>query len=278
MNDLNIGRLGIVVLAVGWIGLAMVCLLNQDFLLQWQPVPKDLPFRAPLAVVSATVLLACGLGLLHSKTRRLAALILTVDLLFWIMGLQLPVALPRGGHLGTWVPFCEACVLFSGAWTVLNGQRPGDLLPNFRFVADGGGTRWAQYVFAACCLLFGVSHFVYAKYTADMIPDWMPERLALAYITGACHFAAGLAMMFSVFAKWAARLEAAMMSGFVVIVHIPSVFYNPLPFYGPNPQVIWALLFIATSLSGSAWVIAASAKDRKSKGSDIETDALAVRL
>jgi len=266
---LNVNHIGTRILGIGWIGLALLCLFNGDFLLQWQPVSKELPLRGPLAIASSIVLLACGLGLLWPSTRRLAGLILTLDVLVWTVGLQLPAFVQIWKHVGTWVPFGENCVLVGGAWTVVASPAPNDLLRRICrpiwLLGDGTGITWARRLFAACCLLFGVAHFLYAQFTAEMIPSWIPGRLALAYFTGVCHFAAGLAILFRVLTRLAARLEALMMSLFVVLLHIPSVFLNPLPFYAPTLQTVWASLFIATVLSGSAWVIAGAVGDRPNR-------------
>jgi hypothetical protein len=45
---------------------------------------------------------------------------------------------------------------------------------------------------SSSCVVFGLSHFAFAAFTADMIPQWLPERLWLAYLTGAGHVAAGV--------------------------------------------------------------------------------------
>ena len=47
-------------------------------------------------------------------------------------------------------------------------------------------------------VVFGLSHFAYADFTASMIPAWMPARLILAYVTGAAHLAAGAALLLGV--------------------------------------------------------------------------------
>jgi uncharacterized membrane protein len=117
----------------------------------------------------------------------------------------------------------------------------------------------ARILFGAACLVFGVSHFLYADFTAQMVPAFLPFHLPLAYITGAGHFAAGLALISGVLSRLAAVCEAAMMSLFVVLVHIPMV-VAPIP--ADMTQLFWTMLCVACALSGAAWLLAASLKDR----------------
>src|SRR5690242_7404264 len=52
------------VFAVGLLGLGVLTAVYRDFALQWQPVPAWVPARASLALLSGTVLLVGGAGLL----------------------------------------------------------------------------------------------------------------------------------------------------------------------------------------------------------------------
>jgi uncharacterized membrane protein len=38
----------------------------------------------------------------------------------------------------------------------------------------------------------GLSHFVYVKLTAPLVPGWLPYHTGWAYLTGAAHLAAAL--------------------------------------------------------------------------------------
>ena len=104
-------------------------------------------------------------------------------------------------------------------------------------------------------MVYGASHFVYADFTAAMIPGWLPQRLELAYFTGACHALAGLAITFNQLARPAALLEAAMMSLFVILLHLPSLWASPPPAWGPTLRSEITPLFWASALAASAWLI-----------------------
>lgn len=101
-------------------------------------------------------------------------------------------------------------------------------------------------------MVFGAAHFLYAAFTASMIPTWLPMRLELAYLTGAIHAVAGLAILTGRWRRWAAVAEAAMMSSFVLLVHAPRVAAHP------TDRLELTMLFVAVTLSSAAWTLAAS--------------------
>jgi uncharacterized membrane protein YphA (DoxX/SURF4 family) len=254
---LDIKRIGLALFSSSWVALGVLCLVIGDFLRQYEPVAASVP-RFPLAVISAVMLVACGLGLMFARTRRLAALALSADLIIWILVLQPMVIFKAPGAVFTWLPLGELGALLSGALVILSITQGWPSLP----FSDGRTARAAQVLFSLCCFEFAASHFVYASATAAFIPDWIPARLFLAYLTGAGHFFAGLAILTGIQAKLAARLEALMMSTFVLLVHVPSLFLKELPFWAPDHITIYMALLIAISLAGSAWSIAASIKPR----------------
>ena len=254
------GRVGRALLTIGWIALGLIGLGNQDFVLQWQPIPLDLPFRSSFADVSALLLVAGGAGLIHPRSRRLAAAFLGLDVLLWIVCLKLPEAFAHPGSVGSWLGIAEDTTLMLGPMVLASRTPPAGAFFGMTFLDDPRIVRGAQIVFALCCLEFAVCHFVYADFTAAMIPDWIPGHLALAYLTGACHLAAGLAILAGFEARLAAGLEALMMSLFALLLHLPSIWERPLPGWGSTVETVWVMLFIATSLSASAWMIATSIK------------------
>jgi len=113
--------------------------------------------------------------------------------------------------------------------------------------------RAATPAFGLCALVFGLSHFRYADFTAQMIPAWLPARVALAYLTGAAHALAGLAIVTGIRRALAAWLESLMMACFVVLVHLPRVLAHP------DSRMEWTMLFVAVTLSAASGIVAAIA-------------------
>jgi uncharacterized membrane protein len=232
------------------LGLAVLGLVYRDFAVIWQPVPAGLPWHEALALLSAAVMLACALGLLFERTAALGALALAACLLIsWVLP-QAVKEVPAGtGFVGRWLGFFETLAPVCGCLALLAARGwPGLQADKLTLAARG--------VFGLACLVFGYSHFMYPVFTAAMIPDWIPGRLALAYLTGAGHVAAGLALLAGVLPRLAASLEALMMSGFVLLVHVPAVVIQPAPEWAPTGRIQWTALFWASTMAGGAWLIA----------------------
>jgi uncharacterized membrane protein YphA (DoxX/SURF4 family) len=225
------------------------------FNMQWQPI-AGIPFQSELARVTGAAFVLIALGLLVSRVAAWAAVLCAAALasLYWLPQV---VALSHvAPSVGGYLPISEDTAMTCGALvmaaTTVKGTRLERALPPV--VAT-----LARIGFGLSCVLFGVSHFVYADFTAQMIPGFVPFHLPFAYITGCGHLLAGLAIMSGVMARLAATLEAIMMSLFVVLVHIPMLIAGPKP---EAMQIDWTMLAAATTLSASAWAVARSLSDK----------------
>jgi uncharacterized membrane protein len=228
-----------VVYGLGAIVLGLIGLTFGDFALQWQPVPKTLPAHHVLALFSAATMLALGLAVLWRRTARPAAAGLAVAYLGWV-ALHGPATLAEPTSIASWLGVAETLSLSVGglALFAMLAERPSQRL---RLAA--------RLLYGLCPLVFGLSHFAYASFTAAMVPGWIPYPLFWAYATGCCHLAAGLAILFGVAPRLAASLLATMMGCFVVMLHIPRVMA------APGSQLEWTMTAVALSLAGAAWAL-----------------------
>lgn len=230
------------ILAIGILGYALVCLAFGDFGLQWQPVPDWVPGRTLLAYANGALLATGGVLLLLRGASLWAARFLAGYLLLWVLLLKLPGLLASPGSVAAWLGPAEILSLAAGALTLaLLLARP----PSER------GIRIARALYGVCPLIFGLSHFVYADFTAHMVPAWIPAPLFWAWATGLGHVAAGLAILSGLLARLAATFLAAMMGCFVVLLHLPRVLAEPAS------QLEWTMLCVAIMLTGAAWAVRA---------------------
>jgi len=254
-KSMRVTGVGHLLFALGLAGLGVLSLFSGDFPYSWEPVPLWVPGRELLAHLSGILVLAGGVGLLIKRTAGLAAAILAVYLLGWVLVLQAPLAAHAPGDVGAWLGLAESTFLFSGGWilsALLAGPRTRARVP---LLTGEGAMRFARVLFGLACLPLGLSHFVYSSVTAGMIPAWIPAHLGFAYFTGACHFATGLCVLFGVFPRLAATLEAVMISLFVLLLHIPAATA------APASRMMWTMVFVATALAGAVWANAASLKN-----------------
>lgn len=247
--------LGRLLFAAGLGGLGVLSLIYDDFAMVWQPVPAGVPQHALLAYASGAVLLAGGVGALFRRTATTATLVLTAFVFSWLLLLQVPRVASAPLNEGMWLGFCENLLLVSGGWVLLvsNAIREGR---NWgRWASGDAGLRLGRYVFGTSLPLIGLSHFVYAAGTASMVPAWLPDRPAFAYLTGSGHIAAGVGLLLGVAPGLAAVLEASMISLFVLLLHLPGVFAQP------HDRLQWTMLFIASAYCGASWAVAGSVFD-----------------
>jgi uncharacterized membrane protein len=251
MRYVSVGQ---IMFALGLAGLGALSLFSGDFPYTWEPVPAWVPMRELLAHLSGLLLIVAALALLIRRIAAPAALALTVYLLGWVLVLQLPRAAQAPGNLGMWLGVAESTVLFAGGWTLFASL--ADTGGRTEFLTRPNALLFARVLFALACLVLGLSHFVYNGVTAGMIPSWIPAHVAFAYLTGAGHIAAGLAVLFGVLPRLAATMEAVMIGLFVLLLHLPAAIA------GPPSRLNWTMVFVATALSGAVWNIAATLADK----------------
>jgi uncharacterized membrane protein YphA (DoxX/SURF4 family) len=211
--------------------------------------------RQWLAYASGALLLACGLALIAGKTTRLAALVLTVNFSVWLLLLNLPNTLAHPTVVGAWEGCGLNMTVIAGGWILLAlCCRP----PAGRaaLLLGESGVKLARRLYAAGLPLIALAHFMNARAATEYVPAWLPLRIGWVYLTGAGHFAAGLAILFGVLPQLAALLEAGQITTFVTLTHVPSVYR------APDDRVQWAMLFYALSIAGSAWLVVATFGDR----------------
>ena len=250
-------KLDRVFFALGLIGLGVLSLVYRDFALQWQPVPASVPGREFLAYVSGAVLILSGAGLLSRRTASLASGVLLVYLLLWLLLLKLPHVVMAPQLEFNWLGFGEIAVIVAAGWVLFAGDRGQQESAKFKFATGESGMRMARLIFGLALIPVGLSHFVYAPQTIGFVPAWIPFRPAWAYLGGAGHIAAGLGVLFGVFPRLAALLEAGMIGVFTALVWVPLVVK------APTSQLNWTGLLISWTIGAAAWVVAGSMSSKQ---------------
>ena len=247
--------------AVAGLGLAVLSLVYQDFALIWQPLPSWVPWPERWSYASGVVLSIASAGLCLARTAPASALTIGAYLAVWAVTRAEPVLL-EPFSVASWYGFCEAMAPVLGAWLLyarLQGQSGVSPAP---FVTSKRAMHAAQVLFGLACLGYGLAHFAYADLTASMVPAWLPDRLGFAYVAGLCHIAAGIGIVVGVLARLAAVLEASMMSLFGLLVWLPTLLTEPPPEWAKPPQYQWSEIVITLLLAASAWIVAASLRNR----------------
>ena len=218
------------------VAFGILTVVSRDFAFQWQPVPPTVPGRELFAMVAGVLEIVIGGAMWRSRWQHQAAVAGSAVFFGW-MALHIPAIVRSPLDVAAWLGGAETAALALGLWIASCRKSPAPA-----FVRAYGVT----------LLVFGVSHFVYAQFTAAMIPQWLPARLFLAYLTGALHLATGIALLLRFRTRLTAILEGCMMFSFVALVHIPRVAATPAS------RMEWTMLLVACALSCSALQVAQS--------------------
>jgi uncharacterized membrane protein len=249
------------IFAVGMIGLGILALIYGDFALVWQPVAAWVPGRTAFAYASGLLTLLGGIGLLFRATAAWSVRILFPYLIVWLL-LKVPALLVAPGVEGVWLGVAELGVLLAGGWTLfarLAGLREGSPLA---FATGENGVRIARILFALSLIPIGLSHLVYAKDTAALVPAWLPFRMGWAYLTGVGQMACGTGVLFSILPQVAATVEAGMLTIFTLLVWVPAILA------APKTRLPWTAFFISWAIMAAAWVVASNIARKKSAQPD----------
>jgi len=250
---MRIASLGHALFAITMIGLGVVGMLNRDLMSVWSPVPGTGLAPELLVYLSIGVSLISGIGLLVRRTAAMAARLLFVALLFWMLLFRLPNFFHAPPFEACWSVFplvvmlAAAMVLyvwFASAWD-------RKYLPS---LSSQSGLRIARILYGSSLIFFGLAHFIDMKDTLSLIPDWLPGHLFWAYFTGCAFIAAGTAVLIGLCARLAAVLSALQIASFLLLVWIPIVAAgSKVPFQ-------WSETILNTALLAGAWMVADSYK------------------
>ena len=249
---MRIASTGHAVFAATMIALGILGLIQGDFAPVWQTVPKSMPAREVLAYICAFVSLACGIGLLLPRIAAVAARVLVVYLLLWLLLFKGRFVLADPTSAVSYETCGETAVILAGAWVLYawfanewDKQRLG-------FATGDKGLRIARVIYGLAMIAFGVAHFAYVKLTASLAPAWLPAPLAWAYITGVTYVAAGLAILIGKYARLAAVLSAVQIGLFTLLVWVPVVLGGNVD-AGKRSEFV-----VSCVITAGAWVVADS--------------------
>jgi uncharacterized membrane protein len=254
---MRISGFGHALFGISVAGLAMLSLVYGNFEPLLGPLPAWLPWPEVWEYGLGAILLAAGAGLFFAHTALASALIIGAYDFVWVVARAQPVFL-KPLNIGSMYGIAEALGPLLGAWVLYAGLLRRFDAPSVTVMTGDRALRVARVLFGAACVVYGAAHFAYAAYTAKMVPAWVPGRTGAAYLTGACHAAAGLGLLVGVLPRLAATLEAIMLSLFGVLVWLPSFFAQPVPEWAFPRQIQWSETLLTFLLAASAWIVAAS--------------------
>jgi len=247
---IRIASAGHAAFAVTMIALGVVVLLK-GYTPFWTGVPKAMPARQALAIVTGIVSVACGTGLLLERAAAVASRVLLAYLVLWFLAFRLPLVVREPGSSGNWWACGEIAVMMAGAWVLFTWFASDADRRRLRLVTGERGVRIARVLYGLGIIPFGIAHFTFLQRSLAVVPHGLPWPLAWAYATGGAFIAAGLAVVTGVLGRPAAALSALQMGLFTLIVWVPHLVT------GPDMEQ-WLEFVDSWVLTVAAWVVADS--------------------
>lgn len=241
------------------VGLASIGLMHfyfRDFPWVIIPVfPAWLPLRLVCVYVVGAALTASGVAILFNLKGRKVAAGTGVALLVLVLIAHIPNQLTGAYRavLGAWTNTIKELALAGGAWIAAmslpkDGELPG-WLENALLLG--------RYFFAFLLIVFGIDHFLYAKFVAMIVPGWVGVPMFWTYFAAVALIAGGLGIMVKRVAWLASLLVGVMIFLWVPMLHIPRAIADPYTNVGNE----WASVFEATAFSGMALMLAVLSKE-----------------
>jgi len=210
-------------------------------------VPAWIPFRYFWACFVGAAFVAAGLAIVFRKQARLAATLLGIMFLLFVLIVHTPRIFIHPQNSNEWTSGFVALAMAGGAVIVASASR------NERYLNETNRmdkvTQIGRSLYGLAMIAFGVQHFIFARLGVGIGPPWFPVRPLWTYLAGAAIFLAGLAIMLGRSVRVAAFLLGALLLLLFLFQHLPGLLTHP---HDPGK---WASGFEILGMSGAAFAL-----------------------
>jgi uncharacterized membrane protein YphA (DoxX/SURF4 family) len=196
--------------------------------------------------------IAMGIGLLFRRTLTPTCRVLFPYMVLWLVLLETPGVIHAPLDAGAWGSVGEIAIVTAGAWYLFAmhvGTRQSG-------ATTTRGIRASRWLLIVALPMIGVEVIVDAVKAGDKIMQpWLqvlPGPMAWACFTGVCSIAACLALLFGVWPRLAATLEAFML-GLIAVAY-----WAPALHTGRTATTAFTISFL---IAAGVWLLADSYRD-----------------
>lgn len=242
-------RLSRILFAATLVGLGITGLVNGGLALVWQRIPlHHVPGQTIIAYACAAIELALGIGLLFERTATSACRILFPYMVLWVGLLKIPVAVRSPLIINSWGGIGEISIITAGAWCLFAARAGAWERRHLRWIVGENGIRAARLLLIVSLPMIGLEVLLQgATYHLPPWLAWLPASTYWVYLSGAGSLAACLGLLFGVFPRLAATLEAAMLAAVTVW------FWGPFLHTGRTATTAF---LISSAIVAGVWLVA----------------------
>ena len=247
-------RTGQLFFALAIISIGLGHIVTGNFPAALLPFPAAFPGRATLVLLVGIALIIGGLAIGLQQKAPMAALGLGLLFLLFVVYPHIPVLASNIYNGGAWTVLSELVALSGGAF-----YAAGLLSNPLAGASQNGFSRQSagRALFAGSLLIFGIQHFIYARYIATIIPSWIPAPLFWTYFVGVAFFGTAISLLVNRQRALSGGLLGIMFLLWVILLHAPRVIAHS------ELEPEWTSLWIALAMSGISFMIAGSERQPK---------------
>jgi hypothetical protein len=191
------------------IGLGILCIINNDFIVGRPPQAAFNPF---IVYLLSIVIILAALAVAFQKKGYEAALAIALCILLFSVSRHLIAG------MSDWLNTYKSLALIGGTVVIAESFKR----------QSSHGMLWLGYIllavfFVAC----GYAHIKFYDFVVNFIPVYIPFHGFFTYFTAGCLIAGGIGLLIPVTRKWAGYLSGIMVGGWFLLLHIPRVIDNP---------------------------------------------------
>jgi uncharacterized membrane protein YphA (DoxX/SURF4 family) len=202
-------------------------------------------------------LIAAALSIAVKVQSRLAATLLGVMFISFVVLMDIPAALSEPNNRFSWTLALRELAFASGGLALAGGQMSAKRAGGVPVLVTV-----ARLSIGIAAVFYGLEHFLHPTFAPgvpleQIIPEWIPGRVAWAYLGGAVLVVAGLYILANKKTRLAATCLGLMILLLVLFVYLPLLVKGPADIVNVN-------YFFDTLMFGGAILLLADACGERS--------------
>ena len=232
------------VFGIPWLVFGIQHFVYVDFVAQL--VPAYFPAQWFWAYLTGTAMIAAGLSFIVNRKSALAAALLGVMILIFILLLHTRTLSKDASNIVNWTRALQDLAITASAFMLAGilSKREGEksILPK---IAEP-----SRYIFAALLIVFGIQQFFNLDFLTAKVPDYLPLRIFWVYLAGIAMIATAI----SVLINQKARTATISLGAFLLVVN--TLRYAPLFLSGAYNALLLTAAMLDLTITCGVFILA----------------------